>query len=269
MSLIKITNHVQAAQDRLVEQYKESVKFNDLIESFVLPVQEIEDQIDDVYRLRSINTAEGVQLDGIGSIVGQLRSGQSDTDYRASILAQIEINISGGQPESIINALRQILNPLVIDYTDIYPAYFQIFVQTDNFVPNLPSLIRSFSPAGVGNGILLQGSSEAPFVFSEVSTELANFVMQSGNFPDEEITELELVYSIGNNYNLEVVADSTLDDFTGDGFAEVYLNEAILLIDGDEYDIGDGTLLELDLSEANEDYTISDFGGELIEVIAI
>ncbi len=269
MSLIKINSHVKDAQSRLIEQYKESSKFNALIESIILPIQEIENQIDAVYKQRSINTAEGLQLNGIGSIVGESRLDRTDSLYRAAILAQIEINTSGGQPESIINAVRQILKPIVIDYVDIYPAYFQLFIQTNNFISNLPSIFRSLSPTGVGNGILLSGSEESSFVFSEVSTETGEFFIQSGNFSDEQISDLELVISIGNNYNLEIVTDSVLDDFTGDGFAEVYLNEAILLIDGNEYDIGNGELLELDLSEANEDYSISDFGGELIEVITI
>jgi hypothetical protein len=267
MTLIKITDHVDAAKGRLVQQYKESVRFNDLIESLVLPVQEIEDQTDNLYRLRSITTSEGLQLDRIGDMVGELRFGRDDQEYRSAILTRVAINVSGGEPESIITAIRQLLNPLTIDYVDTFPASFQIFIQVDEFIPNLASLIRPLSPAGIGSGILLEGGLNSPFVFSEISSDTFDFIMQSGSFNGEEVTNLELVFTIGNNYNLEIESESTIDDFTGDGFAEVYLTTAILLIDGDHYNIGDGDLLSLDLSDANEDYTISTFGGELVEVV--
>jgi hypothetical protein len=269
MSLIKITDHVQQAQDRLVEQYKESVNLNNLIEAVVLPIQDIENQTDELYRLRLISTAYGVQLDKIGTIIGEARFGRNDSDYRSAIITRININVSGGEPESIISAIRQIIGPFTIEYIDIFPAYFQIFMQTVNFVPNVLELIEPLNPAGVGSCILLQGGNESPFVFSELSSEPSEFFVQSGNFNNDEVSDLELVFSIGNDYNLGVEIETITEDLTGDGFAEIYLNEAILLIDGAEYDIGDGNLLELDLSEANEDYTVSSFGGELVEVIAI
>jgi hypothetical protein len=268
MAYIKIANHVQQAQNRLVEQYKESTNLNNFIKSIVDPIQILENETFNVYTNRSINTAVGYQLDGLGKIVGEQRYGRNDDDYRSAIIAQIEINISGGEPESIINAMRQLLRPSVIDYIDIYPAYFQLYLQTDSFIDNLPVLVRSFSPVGIGSGILLQGNSSKPFVFSETSIELANFIMQSGNLPGAELTELELVFTVGNNYNLEVVAESTEEDLTGDGFAEVYLNIANFAFnDGSLWVFDDGSLFELYLIDANEDYIISDFGGRLVEVI--
>jgi Protein of unknown function (DUF2612) len=266
---IEITDHVAQAQDRLVQQYKESTNLNNFIKSIVDPIQILENETFNVYINRSINTAVGYQLDGIGKIVGIERGDLNDVNYRAAIVAQIEINISGGEPESIINAMRALFNPLVIDYVDIYPAYFQLYLQAHSFIHNLPVLISSFSPVGIGAAILLQGSVEGnPFVFNETSVLLAGFLLQSGDFHGQEVTELELVFSEGANYTLEIIKEENTEDLTGDGFAEVYLNDANYDIgDGTLLEIGDGTLLELEVFNSQEDYHISTYGGELVEVI--
>lgn len=266
MSLIKITTHVEDAQNRLVQQYKESPNFNNLLKSLILPVQEIEGQVDDVYRLRSIVSAAGIQLDSIGGIVGELRVGRSDQVYRNAIINRISINTAGGEPESIINAIKQIHTPTTINYYDLGNAEFQLFIQIAPFVANLPQLVQSISPAGVGS-IVTQGNNELPFVFGEISSAPFDFVVQSGSFHNDSVDNLEVDFDILNSYNLDIETETTIDDVTGDGFAEVYLNDALLLVDGFHYNIGDGDILQLSLSDANEDYTISEFGGELIEVI--
>ena len=55
---------------RLVTQFKQSILFNDFIESFLSSIQSVYDSLQDLLNNRSINTAEGIQLDGIGEILG-------------------------------------------------------------------------------------------------------------------------------------------------------------------------------------------------------
>lgn len=268
MALIKINNHVGQAEDRLLQQYKESRVFNIFLNAIVAQVQVIEDQCDLLYRERSLLTAYGYQLDGIGKLIGLSRNGRDDEDYRDALISQIEINVSGGEPESIINAIRKILSPKSIDYFDIYPAYYQLFVQTDENANNLASLVQSMTPAGVGKAIVTLGTDNDPFVLVEATTADANFVMQSGNYHNQEISQLEVESTIGDVYDLVVETDAITDDLSGQGLAELTLNTANLNIgNGDIYEVGNNDLLELSLENANEDYTISDFGGELAEVI--
>jgi hypothetical protein len=268
MTFQKIDNHILEAQGRLVEQYKESNNFKTIIKAIVKPLQILEDEGYKVYSERWIDDAYGKQLDGLGSIVGELRLGRSDVIYREAIITRIGINISGGEPESIINTVRQLFNPNVIDYVDLYPANYQLYIQSDIFIREIRTIIDSLSPAGIGNVILIHGGGSNPFVFSEISTTEIGFDVQSGSFNGEEISELEIAFNELNTYNLDVVIETVLEDFTGEGFAEVILNISNLeLDDGSNLMLDDGSILEIKLHNSNEDFSISQYGGELVEVI--
>jgi len=61
---------VKKGIDRLVYQFEKSVKFQEFIASFLNEFQELYNSENQLLKYRYIDTAEGVQLDGIGEIVG-------------------------------------------------------------------------------------------------------------------------------------------------------------------------------------------------------
>lgn len=100
-----IPNHVQQALARLITQYKNSPNLQNLLTAVIKPIQDIENALSDMNSLRYLALAQGVQLDVIGVIVGLPRpGGMSDDQYRLELQGQIQINISEGQPEKIIQA---------------------------------------------------------------------------------------------------------------------------------------------------------------------
>lgn len=255
MALVKINNHVEQAEDRLLQQYKESRVFNIFLDAIIAQVQVIEDQCDLLYRERSLLTAYGYQLDGIGKIVGLKRNGLDDEDYRDALIAQIEINVSGGEPESIINAIRKILRPKTIDYFDIYPAYYQLFVQTDETANNLAPLVQSMTPAGVGKAIITLGTEGTPFKFGGLTTYSSNYAVDN----NDNILQVN-----DDGDLLEVTTTTQAIPRNGAGFGGVILNKAYLDVgNGNLYATSSTDLLELKLSNANEDYTVTETGGRL------
>ena len=68
-------------------------------------IQDLEDSSFEVLLNRWIDTAVGVQLDGVGAIVGEAREGRGDDEYRLAIKARIQINFSEATPEDILTAL--------------------------------------------------------------------------------------------------------------------------------------------------------------------
>lgn len=84
----------------------------DVLQAFISEVQELQDAINDVIRLRGPADAFGEQLDGIGRIVGQKRDlnegGDVNEGYRNSIEAKIFRNFTqfGSVPEIKEMALR-------------------------------------------------------------------------------------------------------------------------------------------------------------------
>lgn len=171
MSLTKITTYVDNAKNRLLEQYKSSPNFNNLIASQAAAYQELEDNIFDVYRKRHIDVAEGVQLDRVGESLGAYRNGLDDEAYRRSIYTQIQINVSGGTAENILNALRYITNATKTGYQNSFPAGVELYVESVETVGNLYDRMEKVVAAGVKVRQIVQSYTDTPFVLSETFLE--------------------------------------------------------------------------------------------------
>lgn len=173
MTLARVTNHVEAGLDLLLEQYKGKPRIAALITSELEQIQKLEDAIWEVILGRLIDTAVGVQLDALGKIVGQKRQGAGDEVFRARIRARIWANRSLGHPDDIIKVV-QLATGLPDDewtYTENYPAGFiiEIFGAIDaSIVPVVAELVRVAKPPGVGFSVLFSGVPEGEtFAFSD------------------------------------------------------------------------------------------------------
>lgn len=172
-----IPNHVQRAIALLAGQFQQSLldgeysRFQRLIRAFVTSMQEVDD-VDQTLKFdRSIDTSIGVQLDGLGQILGLSRlPDESDDDYREKLKFQIFINQSNGTPEEVIAVLKFLTKANKIRYHEYYPAAFQMDTDGTTFsVPpeQLVSAIQSVSPAAVQyTPITATYGVPLPFVFS-------------------------------------------------------------------------------------------------------
>ena len=157
--MVKITNHYERAIALLASQFRETASdggrtlFQKLIGVFVQSFQELDDVNQQLLTGRWLDTAEGVQLDGIGQIVGLARTpDQSDTDYREALQFQIFINGSNATPEEAILVLKFLTKGTNVWYHELIPAAFEM--RTDGTsLPSPPNLlvtaINSISPAAV------------------------------------------------------------------------------------------------------------------------
>lgn len=214
MALTLIDDHVEEGLSRLLQRNKESYNINSLLSSFIKPVQDIEDQNYDLYTERSLDTSIGAQLDGIGRIVGLDRDGLDDVDYRAALIIQIQINKAGGEPESIIAAIRQLFKTEIIAFKEIYPANYEVYITSDTIVENAKALITSISPAAVGNITLLQGT-DTPFCLDEINLVDVDY--------DINEAEDNLIVDSNDNSLLEVTTQDVVQSCNGFGFSEVFI----------------------------------------------
>ncbi len=275
MTIEKITNHVELGLARLPEQYKNSPKLKGILAAHLKQIQKIEDASFDVYTNNWINTAQGAQLDMWGDKVGESRRGLDDKEYREAIYTRIQINRSGGEASSIINAVRGILNPLVIEYEDTYPAAFELYLQIEKPNDNISELVKTMIGVGIECNILTHISTNPPLVFSEVSGEIVDLQIESGAYHGEQQSELSLNTANGVE-QMQVAIDSVTQDETGLGFGELYLYLYTMDLNIlDEFNqelnislaLDDGSILELDTSDKIESFSIEE-GGELIEVMS-
>lgn len=122
-----IPDHVQAALDRLITQYKGATNLQGIITAIVKPLNDLEAGIQEMDTLRYLPDAVGAQLDLIGRIVGIEREpGQSDGDYLLRIYAQIKINTSEGQPEQAIQVFQLFTGAAQVRLFEMFPARVQI-----------------------------------------------------------------------------------------------------------------------------------------------
>jgi hypothetical protein len=67
-------DHAEIAWDNFLAQHDGKLNTNNFVISFYSPFNALDQALNDLYTLRWLETAQGVQLDGIGSIVGITRT---------------------------------------------------------------------------------------------------------------------------------------------------------------------------------------------------
>lgn len=145
--------------------YGDQSNFSKEITAFTDQVMELETAINDVYNLRSVDTATWQTLNNIGDQVGQARPyGMSDSDYRSLVRAKIQMNMSGGEPERLIAAVEALTGalPANVQYTD-YPGMVRI-EYAGNAVANLWTFMKRLTAGGIGLQIV-QNDATSPFRF--------------------------------------------------------------------------------------------------------
>jgi len=220
-----ISNVVERTLALLASQFQgtdangDLTKVQKMIKSFALTDQDIQDVLEQLLSQRNIDTAVGVQLDGLGQILGLARaSGESDDDYRENLKFQIFINTGSGTPEQVIQILKYLTNAQKIRYLEIYPAAYQMSTDGTTF-PDPPedliSAIQSASPAGIQYvPVTATYGVDVPFVFgvdAEIELLYVTDPADSTNLVNLELDTTELLY---------VNATRFLQSEEGGGFAE-------------------------------------------------
>lgn len=164
----KITTHIDDALSRLLNQYKNKINFSNLISSLVGSIQTLEDVYFDLIEKRSIDIAVGIQLDRLGTIVGQEREGRTDEEYRQRIKARILQNVSQGEPEKLIDLVTLLLNPNLIHIHDAglggVLVGFDVSVPSNQLVELLSNL-QLVVGAGIRVDYIIEFDSVEPFAF--------------------------------------------------------------------------------------------------------
>jgi hypothetical protein len=141
------------------------MKLHDLLKLFAVRLQEIEHITFDLVTYRSISNAYGQQLDNIGDTIGELRKGRNDDVYRIAIQIRIGLNMSSGEPETVIAVAKSASGAITIQYSEIYPAKVYLFLSGGTPYLGIKNIIQSVLPAGVGLDITYI-TSGLPFVFA-------------------------------------------------------------------------------------------------------
>lgn len=101
-SIEAISNWSSRLLGRLYAQFAEKPNFTGFIGAVAPQMQELETCVAQMLTLFSISSSTNIQLDNIGKIVGELRGGLSDANYRLRLKARIAANLSRGTPPDLL-----------------------------------------------------------------------------------------------------------------------------------------------------------------------
>ena len=132
MSLTEKTTHAAESVARLISKFKGKAKIEGVVSAQGDQAQDEETAFFDLLENRSIANGVGVQLDGIGEIIGEERKGKSDALYRIFLQARALVNSSSGTAPQI----NEIADLLIDDannqvYREYYPAAWKIRVDDE------------------------------------------------------------------------------------------------------------------------------------------
>lgn len=132
-----------------------SIKISDLCTAlFGNQIQELEDAARILLYRLNIDQSEGIQLDNIGTIVGQERLGYNDEYYRILLKVKIGINVSEGDIERILTLWKLLTGSNNVTLTENYPA--KIKLSTDEYLDDsIFIFIRNTVGAALAGGVKL------------------------------------------------------------------------------------------------------------------
>lgn len=153
------TDHLEELLGETLAQLRSRPKYAALLAGLADQIQELEDDLFDLRNDQLLANAAGEQLDRYGRLVGELRGGLSDADYRRFIGARILSNLCEGTVDELIEILRIISAPqvtgTVVEYQERYPAAFDLRFFRGTWLSTLmrarvSAHMGDLSPAGVG-----------------------------------------------------------------------------------------------------------------------
>lgn len=167
---------------------------------------------------RMISYAEGVQLDGIGDIVGLKRLGGLDDDtYRQLLIGKIATIRSSGTFEQVYDAVATVATSLgtgntpKIQITERFPLSIEVVIF--ELFENLPSAIASS----------IQGACATPVSLSVLCTNAADPIFTFGGATETftlYVNGAELI--VNDTYSIDVTITSrSLTDDEGFGFSRL------------------------------------------------
>lgn len=231
------TTHAAEALARLIERLKGQPRIAAIIEAFSAQTQGQEDAGWQLKVSRWVSSAVGAQLDGIGEIVGEPRSGKSDDVYRTYLTARILVNLSSGTADELLALALLLTSTGASTLHEHYPAALLIDIGHESLDLTDP-LLAILAQAKVG-GVRLQlqystTDDDEAFTFSSGDAEEASITM--GWADDEYIVNHDfsswtsdkpdgwITYEISANVDVTEVGSGETHAGSGSGSCNIYNN---------------------------------------------
>lgn len=174
------TDYTPEALERLLTTLKGDAKTDGLIASYLDRCQELEAAAHPMLVQRDIDSAEGVQLTGIGEIVGEPRGGRDDELYRVFLRVRILVNRSRATASDLIEIVgtRAEQDPLSwnVELDEYFPR--TIFIRARDFAEAFPQTVAALLRQARGAGFRLH------YIYTEQKSDANVFRFATGATSD-------------------------------------------------------------------------------------
>ena len=153
-------------------QLRDKENFIHTAAPFIAQLLEVETALIALRDERTVDAAVGVQLDGLGAIVGQDRGALDDDEYRAVIRAKIQANNSDSTPENLLRVATLAIPDVTWSISEQYPA--GVLMSSDGISATAvdDDVVLALFRLAKAAGVKLQyrfDSTATPFTFSSQS----------------------------------------------------------------------------------------------------
>lgn len=162
-----VTDHAPVAALRLGRSFFKATAVRALLTSYVTELQALEDALWALYT-DTLDTAEGVRLDVLGRVVGQVRGTLDDSPYRVLLRAVVAANRSNGTGEDVLRVTSLLLGSDAFTLTELRAATMVVESLVGVEFPDVAIRVLRRTKAG---GVRLQLLAPPPggpwFTFAE------------------------------------------------------------------------------------------------------
>ncbi len=161
------------AYENIPTQMRDKVRFVFTLGPFIGQLETLEEELIALRDERTVDASVGVQLDGLGAIVGVDRGAlANDDEYRAVIRAKIRVNNSDGTPEDLLKIATLAIPDVTWSIKNQYPAAVLMSSGGVTATAVDEGVINTLFQLAKFGGVKLQyrfDSTATPFTFSSQS----------------------------------------------------------------------------------------------------
>jgi hypothetical protein len=181
-----ITDYQKESEQTLVTQFANKIGFKNYLLTIIPLIQELENVFQDLYLYRNIEFSYGIQLDGLGQILGLERNSLNDDDYRKFLKFQAYVNTSKGESELLIEAVKFFTNSSYVILYEIFPCNCYAYINNQNFA--ITDVFNTYMDKLCMGGVRWLGTNignEQPFILDELySVDGSAFIYGGFSFVD-------------------------------------------------------------------------------------
>lgn len=185
---MELLNHSELALARLPSLWEDATTLRSVMSALLAPALDLETSLQSM-TARTIDSAQGAQLDDIGALVLFPRAGRSDATYRLWLHARLLVLRTAGRSEDLIK-LVDLLSPgsVAIDVHSLAPSTAVVEAEGLDVDPvTLHAILMTAKGAGVTLDLVWTDSQGDALIFGDYLEAEADLVHGTGDATDNNV----------------------------------------------------------------------------------